>query len=171
MDAADLARWTRFAAKGGIGRCTALQDCVAQGTEDLMFLKDDEVVVLLQLPEEDQYLGYCEGVVGRFHGASVAFHSKLKKPVFTKRQSTTTTSATTTSATTTRSHAPHKPLLRNLPHAATRLSLSAKSPRPHPLGSTCATHTTPTTNANVSACATAHRRRGSHLSPLPHPLC
>lgn len=76
MDASDLSRWTRFAAKGGIGKCTALQDCVAQGVEDLMFLKvsyehpellalrprtkpvsqDDEVVVLLQLPQEDQYL-------------------------------------------------------------------------------------------------------------------
>ena len=39
MEASDLARWTRFAAKGGIGKCTALQDCVAQGVEDLMFLK------------------------------------------------------------------------------------------------------------------------------------
>ena len=39
MDAAELARWTRFAAKGGIGKCTAVQDCVAQSSEDLMFLK------------------------------------------------------------------------------------------------------------------------------------
>jgi hypothetical protein len=39
MDAGDLARWTRFAAKGGIGKCTATQDCVAEGAEDLMFLK------------------------------------------------------------------------------------------------------------------------------------
>jgi hypothetical protein len=37
MDAAQLARWTRFAAKGGIGRCTATCDCVAQDPEDLMF--------------------------------------------------------------------------------------------------------------------------------------
>ena len=39
MDAANLARWTRFAAKGGIGRCVAVQDCVAESAEDLMFLK------------------------------------------------------------------------------------------------------------------------------------
>ena len=39
MDATDLARWTRFAAKGGIGKCTAVQDCIAESTEDLMFLK------------------------------------------------------------------------------------------------------------------------------------
>jgi hypothetical protein len=35
----DLARWTRFAAKGGIGRCTATVDCVAREIGDLMFLK------------------------------------------------------------------------------------------------------------------------------------
>ena len=39
MDGTELARWTRFAAKGGIGKCTALQDCVAESEEDLMFLK------------------------------------------------------------------------------------------------------------------------------------
>jgi hypothetical protein len=38
-DAAQLARWTRFAAKGGIGKCTAIEDCVAESPEDLMFLK------------------------------------------------------------------------------------------------------------------------------------
>ena len=39
MDANELGRWTRFAAKGGIGKCTALQDCVAEQPGDLMFLK------------------------------------------------------------------------------------------------------------------------------------
>lgn len=39
MDAAELARWTRFASKGGIGRCTATQDCIAENPDDLMFLK------------------------------------------------------------------------------------------------------------------------------------
>jgi len=39
MAAQDLARWTRFAAKGGIGRCTAIVDCVARDVGDLMFLK------------------------------------------------------------------------------------------------------------------------------------
>ncbi|KAJ7184311.1 hypothetical protein C8R46DRAFT_1299032 [Mycena filopes] len=87
MDAADLARWTRFAAKGGIGKCTAIGDCVAEAAEDLMFLKNDEIVVLMQLPEENLFLGYCEGIVGRFHANDVHFHSKLKKPVMTKRSS------------------------------------------------------------------------------------
>ena len=39
MDASELGRWTRFAAKGGIGKCTALQDCIAEQAEDLMFMK------------------------------------------------------------------------------------------------------------------------------------
>lgn len=39
MDAADLARWTRFAARGGIGKGTAVLDCVAERVGDLMFLK------------------------------------------------------------------------------------------------------------------------------------
>ncbi|KAH9009810.1 hypothetical protein EDB84DRAFT_1656699 [Lactarius hengduanensis] len=53
MDAAQLSRWTRFASKGGIGKCIALQDCVAREPDDLMFLKDDEITVLMQLPDED----------------------------------------------------------------------------------------------------------------------
>ena len=39
MDALELARWTRFATKGGIGKCTALRDHIAQESEDLMFLE------------------------------------------------------------------------------------------------------------------------------------
>lgn len=39
MAAQELARWTRFAAKGGVGRCTATVDCVAREIGDLMFLK------------------------------------------------------------------------------------------------------------------------------------
>ena len=86
MDANELGRWTRFAAKGGIGKCTAAQDCVAEADDDLMFLKvrlifllqmrtlpysrpfaprhcppaipqDDEITVLMQLPgNDDLYL-------------------------------------------------------------------------------------------------------------------
>ncbi|PFH46683.1 hypothetical protein AMATHDRAFT_95115, partial [Amanita thiersii Skay4041] len=94
MDPTDLARWTRFAVKGGIGKCTALCDCVAERDGDLMFLKHDEITVLMQLPDKDGvYLassGYCEGVVGRFRGADVQFHGKLKRPVMTKRSSVNT---------------------------------------------------------------------------------
>lgn len=68
------------------------------------------MTVLMQIPEEGGlYLvrhsqpptpsfkltqkmskGYCEGVVGNFYGAHVKFHSKLKKPIMTKRSSTST---------------------------------------------------------------------------------
>ncbi|KDQ49280.1 hypothetical protein JAAARDRAFT_85231, partial [Jaapia argillacea MUCL 33604] len=88
MDATQLARWTRFAAKGGIGKCTVTQDCVAESMEDLMFMKDDEIIVLMQLPDREvPFGGYCEGVVGRFQATDVQFHGKLKKPVMTKRSS------------------------------------------------------------------------------------
>ncbi|TFK48093.1 hypothetical protein OE88DRAFT_1665186 [Heliocybe sulcata] len=98
MEPAELARWTRFAAKGGIGRCTALQDCVAESSEQLMFLKDDEITVLMQLvDQEGWYLGYCEGVVGRFQAKHVQVHGKLKKPVMTKRSSSVTPKAVSVS--------------------------------------------------------------------------
>ncbi|KAH9828949.1 uncharacterized protein C8Q71DRAFT_682217, partial [Rhodofomes roseus] len=87
MDATELGRWSRFAGKGGIGKCTALQDYVAEEPEDLMFMKDDEITVLMQLGEEDLFLGYCEGVIGRFRTSFVRFHGRLKKPVMAKRSS------------------------------------------------------------------------------------
>ncbi|KAK0464772.1 uncharacterized protein EV420DRAFT_1235215, partial [Desarmillaria tabescens] len=91
MDGAQLARWTRFAGKGGIGKCTAVRDCIAESGDDLMFLKDDPIIVLMQLPSPDEgwFLGYCEGVVGRFNGADVQFEKgkPLKKPVLAKRGS------------------------------------------------------------------------------------
>jgi hypothetical protein len=48
MEAPELGRWTRFAEKGGIGKCTAVQDCVAEASDDLMFLK--VLYSLAQLP-------------------------------------------------------------------------------------------------------------------------
>jgi len=39
MDASRFSRWTRFAKKGGIGKCVAVQDCVAEQPGDLMFFK------------------------------------------------------------------------------------------------------------------------------------
>ncbi|KAF8055635.1 hypothetical protein FPV67DRAFT_1399220, partial [Lyophyllum atratum] len=107
MEAAELARWTRFAAKGGIGKCTAVSDCVAENADDLMFLKDDEITVLMQLNEPPGlYLGYCEGVVGRFNGSDVHFHSKLKKPVMAKRSSVNTTTTTISNPSTTYAKSP-----------------------------------------------------------------
>jgi hypothetical protein len=39
MDASQFSRWTRFAKKGGIGRCVALKNCAAEHPGDLMFFE------------------------------------------------------------------------------------------------------------------------------------
>ncbi|CUA69556.1 TBC1 domain family member 2A [Mus musculus] [Rhizoctonia solani] len=85
MESADLARWQRFASKGGIGTSTALVDRIAERDGDLMFLKDDEIIVLMQLPQAGYYLGFCEGVVGRFAIADVQVLGKLKRAVMARR--------------------------------------------------------------------------------------
>ena len=102
MDAHTLNAWTRFALqKGGIGSCTALIDNPATDLEDLMFMAGEKIIVLRRLDDETQsegskgrgvisdadawFLGYCEGVVGRFKGAHVQFQGKLKKPVLMRR--------------------------------------------------------------------------------------
>ncbi|EST08510.1 Rab-GTPase-TBC domain protein [Kalmanozyma brasiliensis GHG001] len=111
MDAHTLNAWTRFALqKGGIGSCTALIDNPATEPEDLMFMAGEKIIVLRRLDDDasthDSYarptsstsaslktlpeseawfLGYCEGVVGRFKGAHVQFHGRLKKPVLMRR--------------------------------------------------------------------------------------
>ncbi|KAF8502600.1 hypothetical protein F5888DRAFT_1600786, partial [Russula emetica] len=90
MDASQFSRWTRFAKKGGIGKCVALKNCAAEHPGDLMFFKGDEITVLMQLSDEDGlFLGYCEGVVGRFAAAYVQFTGKLKTPIISKRSSST----------------------------------------------------------------------------------
>ena len=71
MDASQFSSWTRFAKKGGIGRCVALKNCAAAHPRDLMFFKvntflflsslfsltqtgkGDEITVLMQLSDED----------------------------------------------------------------------------------------------------------------------
>ncbi|KAI0681702.1 hypothetical protein BC835DRAFT_1488331, partial [Cytidiella melzeri] len=50
-----------------------------------MFLR---VRVLMQLTgHKDLYLGYCEGVFGRFNASNVRFLLQLKRLVITKRNS------------------------------------------------------------------------------------
>ncbi|GAA5864059.1 hypothetical protein JCM1840_000689 [Sporobolomyces johnsonii] len=98
----ELQRWVRFSAKGGVGKAVARVDKVSEdASRDLMMLEGDEVVVLMDLGEE-LYLGFCEGVVGLFHGAEVVFQqSKLKRPVMTPRSSSSASyrpTATTSSA-------------------------------------------------------------------------
>ena len=58
LEASELARWTRFAAKGGIGKCTATCDCIAESTDDLMFLK---VVLFAQLFFLGRLMAYMYG--------------------------------------------------------------------------------------------------------------
>lgn len=53
LAATDLARWVKFAMKGGIGKAVAKADRLADLDEDLMFLEGDEVVVLLNLDNGD----------------------------------------------------------------------------------------------------------------------
>ncbi|KAK4698986.1 hypothetical protein P7C70_g7283, partial [Phenoliferia sp. Uapishka_3] len=87
LSAPDLARWSKFALKGGIGTATATTDVEAEDEEaDLMMLEGDEIVVLLDLNDSNgNFLGFCEGVVGRFNGDCVQFTSRLKRPVLLPR--------------------------------------------------------------------------------------
>ncbi|GAA5956103.1 hypothetical protein JCM21900_002594 [Sporobolomyces salmonicolor] len=89
----ELQRWVRFSAKGGVGKAVARVDKVSEdASRDLMMLEGDEVVVLMDLGGE-LYLGFCEGVVGLFHGAEVVFQQfKLKRPVMTPRSSSSASS-------------------------------------------------------------------------------
>ncbi|KAF9459090.1 rab-GTPase-TBC domain-containing protein [Collybia nuda] len=129
MDASELARWTRFAAKGGIGKCTAVLDCVAESAEDLMFLKDDEITVLMQIPDKTNlYLGYCEGVVGRFSGNDVRFHARLKKPIMTKRSSVSNQAAKSPSPTS-GGHTPSPKPLSDPPGTYTHRRVVTLTPR------------------------------------------
>ncbi|TFK66952.1 hypothetical protein BDN72DRAFT_799449 [Pluteus cervinus] len=168
MDATELARWTRFAARGGIGKCTATHDCVAEKAGDLMFLKDDEITVLMQLPEyEGQYLGYCEGVVGRFQGLHVHFHSKLKKPVMAKRSSLHSSKSPTPSVQSTTA----SPTDVNFRRAST--SASASTPSHHPRRRVSSNPTTDDENSPKhprSHSSTSTRSESVlHTPPVPRP--
>ena len=76
LEPADMAQWTRFVAKGGVGKCVAQCDCVAESSDDLMFLKvcccldfsasfasylvqDDEITVRLQILEPENFFLVC----------------------------------------------------------------------------------------------------------------
>lgn len=55
LSAKELSRWTRFALRGGIGKGTCLFDREVAEEGDLMFFKEEEIIYLLAL-NEDQYL-------------------------------------------------------------------------------------------------------------------
>ncbi|KAG2183345.1 hypothetical protein INT43_006350 [Umbelopsis isabellina] len=62
----------RFAETGGLGSCVGKFDIMAEDADDLMFLAGERIIVLKYL-FDDQYLGYCEGVVGNFNAENVHF--------------------------------------------------------------------------------------------------
>ncbi|KAF0464782.1 TBC-domain-containing protein [Gigaspora margarita] len=72
-----LEKLHQFAAKGGIGTCVAIEDTLANSQIDLMFYTGEVITVLKQI-DDDIYLGFCEGVIGRFKGKSVSFNGPLK---------------------------------------------------------------------------------------------
>ncbi|CAO3628590.1 unnamed protein product [Cunninghamella echinulata] len=47
-------------------------DVLAETIEDLMYLSGERIIVLKHI-EDDFYLGYCEGVIGRFNAENVHF--------------------------------------------------------------------------------------------------
>ena len=84
LSASSVARWYRFAHKGGIGRCVALADKIAEEQDSLMFLQGDVIIVLQDLHDGNLF-GYCEGVLGLLASKDVMIQGKLKRAVFNKR--------------------------------------------------------------------------------------
>jgi hypothetical protein len=66
MNGVELLEWQRSAAKGGIGKCTAVRDRCAETERDLMFLKDDEIVVLMQVPDQQGVFLVCPLIIRVF---------------------------------------------------------------------------------------------------------
>ena len=68
LSPAELGKWSRFAIKGGIGHATAKEDRIAEGTDELMFMEGDELVVLIDLGKGEYIvspaLGHSPGQLG-----------------------------------------------------------------------------------------------------------
>ncbi|RXK39913.1 hypothetical protein M231_02847 [Tremella mesenterica] len=62
LDPRELNQLAALAARGGIGEAIALVDCVAEAPDQLMYIKNDTLVLLRDLG--DILLASCEGVVG-----------------------------------------------------------------------------------------------------------
>ncbi|KAL1920507.1 uncharacterized protein VTP21DRAFT_884 [Calcarisporiella thermophila] len=72
MEGMDSHQLKEFAERGGLGTCMAKVDVLAQSDSDLMFLSGERITVLKHI-KDDIYLGYCEGVAGRFSAEHVHF--------------------------------------------------------------------------------------------------
>ncbi|ORX48851.1 RabGAP/TBC [Hesseltinella vesiculosa] len=72
LDNLSLPELKEFAEKGGLGACVSKTDVIAETSDDLMYLSGERITVLRHL-QDDLYLGYCEGVIGRFNAENVHF--------------------------------------------------------------------------------------------------
>ncbi|CAJ0926132.1 11071_t:CDS:10 [Entrophospora sp. SA101] len=63
---------------GGIGKGIAIHDTLADTEDDLMFFTGDTVTILKHIKDE-YFLGYCEGVIGKFKGSAIKFNDSPKR--------------------------------------------------------------------------------------------
>ncbi|CDH53403.1 tbc1 domain family member 10a-like [Lichtheimia corymbifera JMRC:FSU:9682] len=72
VDSMTVPELKAFAEQGGLGACVSKADVLAETGEDLMYLSGERIVVLKHV-QNDMYLGYCEGVIGKFNAENVHF--------------------------------------------------------------------------------------------------
>ncbi|CAJ0899039.1 18389_t:CDS:2 [Entrophospora sp. SA101] len=73
QDPKKLEKLHEFAKRGGIGKGIANQDTLADTEDDLMFFTGETVTILKHIKDE-YFLGYCEGVIGKFKGSAIKFN-------------------------------------------------------------------------------------------------
>ncbi|CAJ0760151.1 9057_t:CDS:2, partial [Entrophospora sp. SA101] len=73
QDPKKLRKLHEFAIRGGIGKGIAIHDTLADTEDDLMFFTGDTVTILKHIKDE-YFLGYCEGVIGKFKGSAIKFN-------------------------------------------------------------------------------------------------
>ncbi|KAL7422049.1 hypothetical protein Q5752_003822 [Cryptotrichosporon argae] len=78
LDTHELDTLHQLAARGGIARARALDDCVAAGPDQLMYIQGDEVIVLRD--HGPDLIAYCEGEVGWVKRAAIAFETPVSGP-------------------------------------------------------------------------------------------
>ncbi|CAJ0643845.1 959_t:CDS:10 [Entrophospora sp. SA101] len=78
QDPKKLRKLHEFAIRGGIGKGIAIHDTLADTEDDLMFFTGDTVTILKHIKDE-YFLGYCEGVIGKFKGSAIKFNDSPKR--------------------------------------------------------------------------------------------
>ncbi|WVQ79628.1 hypothetical protein IAT38_001728 [Cryptococcus sp. DSM 104549] len=79
LDIRELNELMALAGRGGIGRGVALTDCVAEAPDQLMYIQNDELILLRDLGEV--LLASCEGVVGWVRRGDVKFEGVASSSV------------------------------------------------------------------------------------------